>query len=115
MSLATMALGTFTSQRYDFEVSMSSLRRIHSLITVALDKIISGYSIEVLSDLAQAYVITEYQYRRDVLEKPCLAGLIEELLNTLSVKLRQKDPNLKAYARRARLVIDSALVAAKRR
>ena len=93
---------------------MSSLRRIHSLITTALDKIISGYATQVLPDLAQAYIITEYQYKRGVLDKPCLAGLFGQLLNMLSIKLRQSDPHVKDYARRARLIIDSALIAAKK-
>lgn len=114
MGLATQALEKFTTQRKDFEVTMSSLRRVHSLITVALDKIISGYSTQILPDLAQAYIITEYQYKRGILDKPCLVALIEELLNNLSIKIRQGDSNVKTYARRVRLVIDSLLVAAKR-
>ena len=116
MELVTRALGLFTGQntRKEFEESMTALRRIHGLVTVALDRIIDGYTKEVLPDLAQAYIITEYQYRRGVINKPCLIGLIEHLLNDLSDRINKGDRQIKDYARRVRLVMDAALVAAKR-
>lgn len=114
MEIATAAIGLFTSKSKEFVVSASALRKIYGFLVVGLDKIITGRKEQALSDIAQAYIITEYQYRRRVIDKPCLVALIMYLLNRLSISLRGNDVHVKEYARRVRLVLDSALVSAKK-